>query len=102
MSMYIVFSYGYHQICLSQIRSCKEDIKLEVKKIIFQHIVCVIKQSKKVNKTELTMYVLASDFFQNKSDNYPYLYIRNLENSPLDLCFGTQYPLVFVWAGREY
>ena len=41
-------------------------------------------------------------FFLNKSDDYLYLYIRNLENSRLNPIFGTQYPFVFVLAGREY
>ena len=57
------------------------------------------------------MYILASDFFEtdetnrNKSDDYLYLYIINLENSRLKLVFqytiGT-YPFVFVLVGREY
>ena len=34
-------------------------------------------------------------YFQNKSDDYLYLYIRNLEN----LCLK---PFVFVMADREY
>ena len=39
-------------------------------------------------------------FFE--TDDYLYLYIRNLENSRLKPIFVTQYPFVFVWAGREY
>ena len=44
------------------------------------------------------MYILASDFLK-KTINMN-MYIRNLENSRLKPVFGTQYPLVFVWAGR--
>ena len=35
-------------------------------------------------------------FFRNKSDNYLYLYIRNLENLLLKLFFVTQYKFEFV------
>ena len=37
-------------------------------------------------------------FFRNKKDDNFYLYIRNFEKQ----FFGTQYPFVFVLAGREY
>ena len=40
-------------------------------------------------------------FFRNKSDDYLYLYIRNLENSHLKRVFGIQYPFIFVFASRE-
>ena len=41
-------------------------------------------------------------FFRNISDDYLYLYIRNLENSRLKPFFGTQNQFVFVWAGTDY
>ena len=48
------------------------------------------------------MYILASDFFQNKSDDYLYLYIINLENSRSKLVFRYTNSFIFVLAGREY
>ena len=57
------------------------------------------------------MYILASEFlgednkyasFLNKSDDYKFLYIRNLKNLRLKPFFSTQYSFIFVWAGREY
>ena len=49
----------------------------------------------------LNTYIYISFLFRNKSDNL-FLYIRNHENSRLQPVFGTQYPFVYVWAGREY
>ena len=37
-------------------------------------------------------------FFRKKSDDYFYLYIKNTKAFKT----GTQNPVVFVWAGREY
>ena len=51
---------------------------------------------------KLEIRVMCREFYRNKSDDYLYLYIRNLENSRLKPFFGTQNPFVFVWAGREH
>ena len=71
------------------------------------------------------MYILASDFFE-KDDRYVFkawnscfakgiispwiIFIVLFKNKPDDILktlvnnrlFNTQYPFVFVWAGREY
>ena len=46
------------------------------------------------------MHILASVFFRNKTDDYLYLYIRNLENSRLKSAF--RYTIsICICGGRE-
>ena len=45
---------------------------------------------------------LAFQYFRNKSEDYLYLYIKNLKTPNLKPCFGTIYPFEFAWAGNKF
>ena len=73
-----------------------------IRYIIFYHKICFEKDNKYVLGREFLAFKTFLSSFLNESDDYLYLYIINLKNSRLNLFFGIQYPIEFVWTGREF
>ena len=58
----------------------------------------VFKLEIRVRCSEFLAFKYVFLFFRNRSDDYLYLYMRNLKNS----LFGTQYPFLFVLDGTKW